>query len=59
MNKLQLIDHLLWRYEGILKEVINQKANFQTDADYCQALIKYSHRVNYLQGAKFRTLLSN
>lgn len=54
--KAQLIAKLLWRYEGLLKEITAQKANYPTQAEYLTAWLKYAQRVNYLHAAQFRTI---
>jgi len=54
--KQKLIAKLLWRYEGLVREIVAQKNNFPTEADYFKTWLKYAQVVNYLHGAKFRSL---
>ena len=41
---------LLYRYNGILKEVIAQKSLYSSESEFMAQWCKYAILVNYLQG---------
>jgi hypothetical protein len=57
MKNAQISDKassLLWKYRHTLKEVVAQKDNYNSQSEYMAAMLKYSSRVNYLQGVILR-----
>ena len=57
MNKAIILTKatsLLYRYNGILKEVIAQKNSYPSEADFLQSWAKYASRVNLLQAIILR-----
>lgn len=56
--KTRLIDKLLYRYQGILKEVIAQKSLFKTESEYRVTLCKIQGYINTVQSIQLYNLIT-
>jgi hypothetical protein len=54
--KTKRINSLLWRYEGIIREVVIQRKAFATEQLYFTTLVKIQGYINLVQGIKLRSL---
>jgi hypothetical protein len=55
-TKQQLINSLIYRYQGILKEVIAQQLLFPSQLEYTCMVIKIQGYINTIQGIYLKTI---